>query len=495
MGFLILSAVIVSWISFINYETEKIPLDYKIILEQEGEDQLLESIDGVISEPFIIKGIFTQHVESTEQNILMINSVVSDKNIYTGEVVFESSQLFLVDANTRKYHENENYFIFPSNVKKQNYELLHPIVAVPATFVFEETRIIDGLEVYVFSCEILEQNISDFFTHFPQKKIFYDGRCMAIIEPITGLEIDFELQWDNYIVENGVRGKQVEFGYKKNTLDTVTILIQTAKNLKELYNIYKIIIPLIIGIIGSSILVIILLLNRNKIQTKNIINMQNELLKSERFSAIGELSARIAHDIRNPLSIIQASLDLFEYLKDDPEKFDKLLKRNSRAVDRITRQIDDVMDFVRHSKLHVEKIRLKEMFDSLVLEINDIDKIKINLPKNDLEISGDKGKLFALFSNLILNAFQAIEDDGIITISISQLNDTVQIDIEDNGKGVLEKDLEKIFEPLFTTKQEGTGLGLASCKKIVESHGGSISVKNNPTTFTVILPLVCNPVN
>ena len=227
----------------------------------------------------------------------------------------------------------------------------------------------------------------------------------------------------------------------------------------------------------------------------NMKENQLDLLKSERFSAIGELSARIAHDIRNPLSVIQASLDLFEYVKDDPEKFDKLLERNSRAVGRITHQIDEVMDFIRQSKLHIEKIHLKEMFDSLVSEINDIDKIKINLPKNDLEISGDKGKLLALFSNLILNAVQAIGDDGIITISISQLNDAVQIDIEDNGKGVLEKDLEKIFEPLFTTKQEGTGLGLASCKKIVELHGGSISVKNNPTTFTVILPLVFNPVN
>jgi len=222
----------------------------------------------------------------------------------------------------------------------------------------------------------------------------------------------------------------------------------------------------------------------------NMKENQLELLKSERFSAIGELSARIAHDIRNPLSVIQASLDLFEYLKNDPEKFDKLIKRNTRAVDRITHQIDGVMDFVRHSKLHVEKIRLKEMFDSLVSEIEHTDKIKINLPKNDLEISGDKGKLYALFSNLVLNAFQAVGDNGIINISISQLNDTVQIDIEDNGKGVLEKDLEKIFEPLFTTKQEGTGLGLASCKKIVELHGGSISVKNNPTTFTITLPKI-----
>jgi len=222
---------------------------------------------------------------------------------------------------------------------------------------------------------------------------------------------------------------------------------------------------------------------------EKILSQQSDLIKAERFSAIGELSARIAHDIRNPLAVIQGSLEIFGHVKDNPEKFDKVLKRTGDSVNRITHQIDEVMDFVRNSKLHIEKIYLKEMFDLLVSELPYAEKIKINLPENDVEIFGDKAKLYALFSNLIFNAFQAIEENGIITISISQSNNQVQIDIEDSGKGIPEKDLEKIFEPLFTTKQEGTGLGLASCQNIVKLHGGSISVKNNPTTFTVILPL------
>ena len=222
---------------------------------------------------------------------------------------------------------------------------------------------------------------------------------------------------------------------------------------------------------------------------EKLLSQQLDLIKAERFSAIGELSARIAHDIRNPLAVIQGSLEIFGHVKDNPEKFDKVLKRTGESVNRITHQIDEVMNFVRNSKLHIEKIHLKEMFDLLVSELPYAEKIKINLPENNVEISGDKAKLYALFSNLIFNAFQAIEENGIITISISQSNNQVQIDIEDNGKGIPDKDLEKIFEPLFTTKQEGTGLGLASCQNIIKLHGGSISVKNNPTTFTVILPL------
>ena len=99
------------------------------------------------------------------------------------------------------------------------------------------------------------------------------------------------------------------------------------------------------------------------------------------------------------------------------------------------------------------------------------------------------GSIESLFSNLIINAIQKLVNNGIITIRISEkADDMVQIEIEDDGHEIHEDNLEKIFEPLFTTKQIGTGLGLASCKKIVEQHGGSISAKNNPTTFTVTLP-------
>lgn len=489
IGLVIISVAITSWGFLINYETGKISLDYKLILEQEGEDQILESIDGELSEPFMIKGTFTQHVGNVEQNILDIHSVVSDENINTGEIVFEASEIFLVDANTRKYHEDERYFIFPTNVKKQNYEMFHPIVAVPATFVYEETRIIDGLEVYVFSCEVFEQDISDFFTNFPQKKIFYDGKCMAFIEPVTGLEVDFELKWDNYFIENGVRGQQVELGYKKNTQDTVVILIQTAKNLKELHNIYKIIIPLVMGFIGSAILLILVLLNENKIKTKHIINARNEVIKKERLASIGELSARIAHDIRNPLTVVLNSLEYISLTKGDLKKQEIAMKRCFKAIGTITHQIDGVMSFLKDSELHLEEISLKKMLSSLVSDIIHSDEVNVNLPENDGIILADRIKINSLFYNLITNAVQAMENKGIITIRISdKSNDEIQIEIEDDGPPIPEEDIEKIFEPLFTTKQSGTGLGLASCSNIVKQHGGTISVKNNPTIFTVILP-------
>jgi len=129
------------------------------------------------------------------------------------------------------------------------------------------------------------------------------------------------------------------------------------------------------------------------------------------------------------------------------------------------------------------------MLSSLVSDIIHSDEVKVNLPENDGIILADRIKINSLFYNLITNAVQAMENKGIITIRISdKSNDEIQIEIEDDGPPIPEEDIEKIFEPLFTTKQSGTGLGLASCSNIVKQHGGTISVKNNPTTFTVILP-------
>lgn len=224
--------------------------------------------------------------------------------------------------------------------------------------------------------------------------------------------------------------------------------------------------------------------------SKELIVQRDNLIKKEKLTAIGELSSRIAHDIRNPLSVIKTSLANMRTAKDIPQNFEQSMDRCDRAIDRIAHQVEGVMDFLKASELHIESINLKEMFESIVIDIVQSNEVRVNLPKNESSITGDRIKLHSLFYNLITNAVQAMENKGIITIRISdKSNNEIQIEVEDDGPPIPEDDLVKIFEPLFTTKQVGTGLGLASCRKIVEQHNGSISVQNNPTTFTVILPL------
>ena len=118
------------------------------------------------------------------------------------------------------------------------------------------------------------------------------------------------------------------------------------------------------------------------------------------------------------------------------------------------------------------------------------ENIKIFYPTHDVKINCDPNQIEVVFENLITNSIQAIGDKpGSITISFYQENEQALIVIQDSGIGIPDKIISKVFDPLFTTKKEGTGLGLASCKSIIESHGGEISVSNKPTSFRIKLPL------
>ena len=115
--------------------------------------------------------------------------------------------------------------------------------------------------------------------------------------------------------------------------------------------------------------------------------------------------------------------------------------------------------------------------------------IEINLPENDISLRCDSRKIEGVLSNLLNNAVQALDEQGEIDVITSSDSKFVTIEIKDSGSGIPDEHLEKIFEPMYTTKKTGTGLGLVICKSIVEQHGGAISVSNRPTTFTIKLPL------
>lgn len=219
------------------------------------------------------------------------------------------------------------------------------------------------------------------------------------------------------------------------------------------------------------------------------------LIKNERLYAIGEVAARLGHDLRNPLSNIKNALEIIQlqtkngiYNEKIQEKYDLI----TRSISRMSYQIEDVLDFVRTRPLDFSVHSISNIIRQSSKNVSKSDNVKINLPQNDLKISCDAGKLEIVFINLITNALQAIKNTGEITIRITDDKDSVLITIEDSGSGIPEEALKKIFEPLFTTKQTGTGLGLTSCKTIIEQHGGKITARNNPTTFTVRIPKICN---
>ena len=218
----------------------------------------------------------------------------------------------------------------------------------------------------------------------------------------------------------------------------------------------------------------------------------NDVLKSERLSAIGELSGRLAHDLRNPLSVIKMSVDLIKQHPADAKLSDPTITKRidliEKSIDRISHQVDDVLGYVRNSPLKLSSVSLHQLIQDSLDKINIPNDVKVTIFKKDTKIECDPVKLDAVFINLIVNSIQAMTKGGTIEIKIEERDKMVILEFIDSGPGISDENMKKVFEPLFTTKQKGTGLGLASCKNIIEQHQGEISIHNNPTTFTIVLP-------
>ncbi|TBR12036.1 MAG: sensor histidine kinase [Candidatus Nitrosotenuis sp.] len=225
------------------------------------------------------------------------------------------------------------------------------------------------------------------------------------------------------------------------------------------------------------------------IQIKKDLEIAEYKSKSDKLAAIGELAARIAHDLRNPLSVIKVTSEILQMQNQDlSEREKETFEKQKNAIDRMSHQIDEVLDFVRSTPVTKQPVEFSKMITNVLSNILVPKRVKIIKPDRDLILKCDPVQIEVVIANLLRNAIDAVENDGIISIKLSEEPNYHIISIEDTGPGIPEENLQKIFEPLFTTKQKGTGLGLASCKNIVEQHNGIIIAENNPTAFTIRLP-------
>jgi two-component system sensor histidine kinase PilS (NtrC family) len=216
---------------------------------------------------------------------------------------------------------------------------------------------------------------------------------------------------------------------------------------------------------------------------------QMELRK--RLSSLGELSAGIAHELRNPLGVIAG------YTKLLSKKVDSSLTPTvdtiSKEIVVMDRIISDFLSFAKPAELNISDIDLKTIIENCVSAVTG-ERGDINLCldiKGLPVIKGDEVFLRQAFTNLIQNAVEAMPQGGELAIKASSKGDFLDVAISDAGHGIAKNIMDKIFLPFFTTKENGTGLGLAIVHKIVVSHGGSISVdsSNNRTTFRIRFPL------
>lgn len=216
--------------------------------------------------------------------------------------------------------------------------------------------------------------------------------------------------------------------------------------------------------------------------------LSQNAIKSEKMSIIGTMASRIAHDIRNPLTIINVCNENLKLMVGEDKIKQKQVEKIARSIKSISDIIEDVLTFAKNERINKEKVSIKIMLQNVLDEIDIPDKIKIHTPKNHVIINCDKSKIESVFSNLISNSIQAIKREGEITVNIKESPNKIIIIFEDSGPGIPKEKLSEIFDVSFSTKQSGTGLGLSICKNIIEQHNGKIYVSNNPTRFTLELP-------
>lgn len=228
--------------------------------------------------------------------------------------------------------------------------------------------------------------------------------------------------------------------------------------------------------------------------TGSLIRARESLMRSETLSSMGRMAAGIAHEIRNPLFIIRTSAEkLKETNPDQARDIDGFI---IEEVDRLDAILIDYLLFARDEPMRRERMDLvTTLRRSVRLVRESIETAGIRLIERyaipEAPFHGEEKKLQQAFLNILLNAEQSTSEGGNITVTITHRDDRFRIDFTDTGSGIPDKELEKIFEPFYTTKPTGSGLGLAVVKRIVEDHGGEAAIMSRTgtgTTVTVTLP-------
>jgi signal transduction histidine kinase len=225
-------------------------------------------------------------------------------------------------------------------------------------------------------------------------------------------------------------------------------------------------------------------------------NSFEQLKRADRLAAVGNLSAGLAHEIRNPLASIEGAAGILEdgnIAKEQRLEFLGIIKKECRRLNRL---LGNLLDFARPRPPQRQKIGLEPLLDSVVsLVQHAAEKNAISLRKEinppGLMLDADGEQLKQVFINLLLNAIQAMPEGGNIRLVAHPEKSELLIEIIDQGCGIAAENVDKMFNPFFTTKENGTGLGLAVAHQIVTQHGGILRARNNADrgmTFAVLLP-------
>ena len=228
--------------------------------------------------------------------------------------------------------------------------------------------------------------------------------------------------------------------------------------------------------------------------------LENQFRQSEHLIALGRLATGVAHELRNPAGIIKTLVELMHDEYSLVTGIDEFTKAIDEQVDRQNTVIQELLDFGRPSKCACKECSVNDLltgilsFSSAMLRKQKV-QVKLDLQKSMPKILADTEKLKQVFVNLIINAAEAMPDGGLLEITTTYSNKNLTLEFKDTGEGMTPEEKSRIFDPFYTTKATGTGLGLPICYQNVNMHGGTIAVDSalgEGTTFIITLPVIQN---
>jgi two-component system sensor histidine kinase PilS (NtrC family) len=337
-----------------------------------------------------------------------------------------------------------------------------------------EKRDTDIEDLTLFNREVIENTPSGLFTTDLVGKILIFNKAAEEITEIArikayGRNVSEIFPFTGLIDEDRLIEETVEYGGKKKVIGLTVSRMKDAKG-KD------------IGFIGIFQ------------DLTEIKRMAKEIQSKEKWATIGELSANIAHEIRNPLASLKGSIEMLREDAISPVHKDKLMSIALSEMDRLDHIMADFLTYSRPSTLELQNCDLCFILDKTLDLIASRTQQNITIQKNysgPLVIEADPPKLEQVFLNLGINALDAMPHGGSLEVGVASKGGMIEITFKDTGEGIGPDDQEKVFYPFFTTKSEGTGLGLSIVHRIIEDHKGRIDLSSSPgngTAFSILLP-------
>ena len=284
-------------------------------------------------------------------------------------------------------------------------------------------------------------------------------------------------------------------------LGVVEIVQDLSEDYKSIFRIQILVIVTSTLLMGALFVVLVFVVKRGEgiIEKRALerMRLKERLNRAERLSALGEMAAGISHEIRNPLGIIRSSAELLKKKMNQVDPANTMPDIIIEESTQLNGIITDFINFARPRNLGLSPCKIEDIVEkNLTYLAPQIDEKGYSVEKsyqNSIpEIMADSEMLYQSFLNILINGMQAMPGGGVISVSINCNDEMVRIHFDDTGNGIPEDMLEKIWDPFFTTKEKGTGLGLGIVKNIIESHAGSIQISNKSdhgTRVTVELPV------